>query len=335
MIVNLYHWSRLELRHVVALQTVVEARSFWAAADRLDTSQSALSQQIAALEHVVGARLIERSRGRRSIALTEAGEIFLRHATAIVARLSAAHTDFTALAQGAAGTLRVGTFESSGTRILPLLLRSFRKAWPKVDIRLTEAAKDDQLLALVERGDLDVSFALFPLPDGPFEAVELMRDPYVLVVPADSPLAARSSPPTLAQIQRLPLVSHPGGRSVDQVEAYLRSRGMAMKVTFRANYNGTVQGLVAAGEGAALAPALTVDGKDARVKILGPIRDVPPRIITMAWHRDRYRSPAARAFVEIAQQVCVELSRPTPVVPSRRSPRRPPRPASRRTEPGR
>src|SRR5262245_31474514 len=80
MIVNLYHWSRFELRHVVALQTVVEARSFWAAADRLDTSQSALSQQIAALEHVVGARLIERSRGRRSIALTEAGEIFLRHA---------------------------------------------------------------------------------------------------------------------------------------------------------------------------------------------------------------------------------------------------------------
>src|SRR5262245_57380156 len=91
MIVNLYHWSSLELRQVVALQTVVEAGSFWLAADRLDTSQSALSQQIAALEHVVGARLIERSRGRRSIALTEAGEIFLRHAAAIVARLSAAH----------------------------------------------------------------------------------------------------------------------------------------------------------------------------------------------------------------------------------------------------
>jgi molybdenum-dependent DNA-binding transcriptional regulator ModE len=165
MIVDLYHWSRLELRHVVALQTVVEAGSFWAAADRLDTSQSALSQQIAALEHVVGARLVERSRGRRSIGLTEAGEIFLRHAAAIVARLSAAHTDFAALAKGAAGTLRVGTFESSGTRILPLVLRAFRRAWPKVDIRLTEAAKDDQLLSLVERGELDVSFAIFPLDE--------------------------------------------------------------------------------------------------------------------------------------------------------------------------
>jgi DNA-binding transcriptional LysR family regulator len=319
MIVNLYHWSRLELRHVVALQTVVEAGSFWAAADRLDTSQSALSQQVAALERIVGARLIERSRGRRSIALTEAGEIFLRHAVAIVARLSAARSDFTALATGAAGTLRVGTFESSGTRILPLLLQAFRKAWPSVDLRLTEAAKDDQLLSLVERGELDVSFALFPLPDGPFESVELMRDPYVLVVPADSPLATRAGPPTLQQIQRLPLVSFPGGRSVDQVEAHLRSRGIALKVTFRANYNGTVQGLVAAGEGAALAPALTVDAKDARVRLLGPIRDVPPRIIAMAWHRDRYRSPAARAFVETAQQVCARLSRPAPVAPPRRS----------------
>jgi DNA-binding transcriptional LysR family regulator len=319
MIVNLYHWSRLELRHVVALQTVVEAGSFWAAADRLDTSQSALSQQVAALERIVGARLIERSRGRRSIALTEAGEIFLRHAAAIVARLSAARSDFTGLATGAAGTLRVGTFESSGTRILPLLLPTFRRAWPNVVMRLTEAAKDDQLLSLVERGELDVSFALFPLPDGPFESVELMRDPYVLVVPADSPLAARAGPPTLQQIQRLPLISFPGGRSVDQVEAHLRSRGIALKVTFRANYNGTVQGLVAAGEGAALAPALTVDAKDARVRLLGPIRDVPPRIIAMAWHRDRYRSPAARAFVETAQQVCARLSRPAPVAPSRRS----------------
>ena len=330
MIVDLYHWSRLELRHVVALQTVVEAGSFWSGADRLDTSQSALSQQIAALEHVVGARLIERSRGRRSIALTEAGEIFLRHAAAIVARLSAAHTDFTALAKGAAGTLRVGTFESSGTKILPLLFWAFRRAWPKVEIRLTEAAKDDQLLSLVERGELDVSFAIFPLPDGPFEAVELMRDPYVLIVPADSPLAARAAPPTLEQIQRLPLVSHPGGRSVDQVEAHLRSRGIAMKITFRANYNGTVQGLVAAGEGAALAPALTIDGKDPRVKLLGPIREVPPRIIAIAWHRDRYRSPAARAFVEIAQQVCVQLSRPAPAAPSRHSSRRPSRATLRR-----
>ncbi len=100
-------------------------------------------------------------RGRRSIALTEAGEIFLRHAAAIVARLSAAHADFTALAKGAAGTLRVGTFESSGTGILPLLLRAFRPARPKVEIRLTEAAKDDQLLALVERGELDVSLRVW------------------------------------------------------------------------------------------------------------------------------------------------------------------------------
>jgi DNA-binding transcriptional LysR family regulator len=254
--------------------------------------------------------------------VTEAGAIFLRHAGAIVARLSAAHTDFAALAKGAAGTLRVGTFESSGTRILPLLLRAFRGAWPKVDIRLIEAAKDDQLLSLVERGELDVSFAIFPLPDGPFEAVELMQDPYVLVVPADSPLAARAAPPTLEQIQRLRLVSHPGGRSVDQVEAHLRSRGIAMKITFRANYNGTVQGLVAAGEGAALAPALTVDGNDARVRLLGPIRGMPPRIIAMAWHRDRYRSPAARAFVETARTVCAELTHRAPVARSRRSPRR-------------
>ena len=95
---------------------------------------------------------------------------------------------------------------------------------------------------------------------------------------------------------------------------------MAMKVTFRANYNGTVQGLVAAGEGVALAPALTVDGRDPGIRLLGPIRDMPPRIIAMAWHRDRYRSLAARAFVETAVKVSADLTRrPSPARPRRRT----------------
>src|SRR5262249_38319223 len=90
---------------------------------------------------------------------------------------------------------------------------------------------------------------------------------------------------------------------------YLRGRGIHLNVVFRSNYNGTVQGLAAAGEGAALAPLLTVNEERADTRVLGPVEDLPPWVIALAWHHDRYRSPAAQAFVETARKVCGELAR--------------------------
>ena len=110
--------------------------------------------------------------------------------------MAAAQADLTALAEGEAGTLRVGVFQSVGQRILPEVMRRFFEAWPQVNVTLTESADDPSCSALVERGELDLTFADLPLVDGPFESVELLRDPYVLVVPADSPLAQRDVAPT-------------------------------------------------------------------------------------------------------------------------------------------
>ena len=64
--------------------------------------------------------------------------------------------------------------------------------------------------------------------------------------------------------------------------------------------------MVAAGLGAAVVPRLTVDHEDERVRVLD-LDDVPPRMIAVVWHRDRHRSPAARAFVELAQEVCADV----------------------------
>src|ERR1700682_3794840 len=172
---ELHDWAGLELRHRIALQTVARERSFGRAADCLGYTQSAVSHQIAALEALVGQRVVERARGQRSVELTQAGAVLARHADAIVARLRAAHADYAAFTEGVAGLLRVGIYQSVGTRILPTLLRDFATAWARVEIRLTEDTADGQLLSLVERGDLDVTFTVFPLPSGPFEALELLR----------------------------------------------------------------------------------------------------------------------------------------------------------------
>ena len=304
-------WLGIEVRHLAALDAVAREGSFGRAAERLGYTQSAVSQQIATLERVVGERLIERPGGPRPVSPTEAGMLLLRHAEAIVARLAAAQADFAALAAGEAGMLRVGTYQSVGQRILPEVIRRFRTAWPRVDLRITERNTDDELIELIEHGDVDLSFADMTVWEGPFEWVDLFEDPYLLLVQADSPLAARKRPPTLAEIAELPLIGFRTCRSIHLLESHFEARGLRPEFVFRSDDNGTVQGMVGAGIGVAIVPRLAVDTNDARTAVVDLEAVVPPRRITLVWHRDRYRSPAARAFVDIAHEVCGEFAEPT------------------------
>jgi molybdate transport repressor ModE-like protein len=297
------NWLGLELRHLIALKAIAEEGSFGRAAASLGYTQSAISQQIATLERIVGQRLIDRPGGPRPVSLTEAGEMLLRHADAIAARMQAAQADLAALDAGDAGPLHIGTYQSVGARILPTLLREFAAAWPKVEVSLRESADDRELVQLVERGELDLSFVVLPLDPGPYETVELMRDPYVLVVPAGSPLAARERTPSLRELVEHPLISYRTCRTTQRVEERLRQAGRDPHIVFRSDDNGTVQGLVAAGVGIAIVPRLTVDPADEAIEVVELGDRVPPRLLGIAWHRDRKRTRAAEAFVELAQQL--------------------------------
>src|SRR5947207_7314250 len=147
-------WLGIELRHRIALEAVSREGSFGRAATSLGYTQSAVSQQIAMLERIVGEKLVERPGGPRPVSLTEAGRLLLRHADSIVARLQAAQADLHALRTGEAGVLRVGTFQSVGARLLPEIMRLFRDQWPKIEIALVERDSDEELAALVENGEL-------------------------------------------------------------------------------------------------------------------------------------------------------------------------------------
>jgi DNA-binding transcriptional LysR family regulator len=296
----------VDLRHLVALETVARERSFARAATQLGYTQSAVSQQIAALERATGVRLLERPRGRRVVEPTEAGLLLLRHAERIVASLRAAEADLGALAAGRAA-LSVGTFQSVGMSILPELVSRYREAWPDVTVTLLESISQPELLGGVETGHLDLTFATLPVDEGPFEIVELLTDPYVLLVPATSPLGERGRPPTRHEIGQMSLIGfrHP---SEQGVEAQLRARGINPQFVFRSDESATVQGLVAAEFAAAIVPRLTVNLGDNRVRALDLGGLLAPRTIVLVRHRDRYRSPAAEAFQELACAVCAELA---------------------------
>ncbi len=287
------------------MRAVATAGTFWAAAQALNTSQSSVSDHVAALEALTGQRLIERSRGKRTVELTEAGRLLLGHAAVIEARLHAAEADFRSLAAGQSGTLRVGIYQSVANKLLPEVMRRFKASRPRVEIELAEQVDDAELVAAVERGDLDLSFAVKPVPEGPFEIRDLMRDPYVLITPAGSPLAKRR--PAVAELNDVAMVGYYPGRTEEVPETFLRGRGITPRFVFRSNDNGTVQGMVGAGIGVALAPLLAVDETDPKIALVELAEPIPPRVLAMAWHRDRYRPPAAATFVEMAADVAREV----------------------------
>jgi DNA-binding transcriptional LysR family regulator len=295
-------WLGVELRHLAALQAVASEGTFGRAAEKLGYTQSAISQQIAMLEKIVGERLIERPGGPRPVSLTEAGRILLRHAESIVARLQAAQADLAALSSGESGSLHIGTIQSVGAKILPEVLRRFRAAWPDVQIELRESHLDRELADMVERGELDVAFVQLPLDNPSLETIELLRDEYVLLTALDSPLGFRHRP-SLREIAEQPLIGYRNCRATEILVDQLRAAGREPHFVFRSDDNGVVQGLAGTGIGVAVVPRLAVDENNDAVHIveLGP--KIAPRIVGIARHRDRYHSAAARAFVATALDV--------------------------------
>ena len=292
----------VEFRHLAALEAVIGSGSFAVAARKLGYTQSAISQQVAMLERAAGMRLLERPGGRRAVTPTEAGERLLRHARRATAAMRAAEADLRALAEGEAGTLRVGTFQSVGVRVIPPVMRLYVGRRPGIQVRLFEA-HHQLLIEGLTRGEFELAFVSGP-QEVTVDRIEVLVDPYVLLAPAGSELARAGRRVGVREIGRLPLVAYrvPG----EGGEAFLRGKGIDPEIVFRSDDSGIVQGLVGAGIGYALVPQLTVDRSDPDVAVLD-VRGVPPREIGLAWNADRTLSSAASAFVEVVEEVAAGL----------------------------
>ena len=291
-------WSGIEMRHLVALDAVAREGSFRRAATRLGYVQSAISHQIAALEGLIGKRLIDRSRGTRPLALTPAGEILLAHADALIARIRAAQADLAALDGEGVAALRVGATPDLLARLVPSLLRAFG-----APVTLHETAGTRTLLAALIRGELDLALAETPLPKGPLDAVPLCVDSFVAVLQAGAPLTGRSRPVTCNELARLPLIAHAPTR--DYVEEQLRVHGIEPRFVLEAATGAAVQGLVAAGLGAAVLPRLAVDERRLETAVLELAPGVVGnRTVAVVWSRMQPPRADAAAFVESARSAC-------------------------------
>src|SRR3954470_19590714 len=183
----------LDVRRLRVLREVASRGSFSAAADALHFTQSAVSQQIAALEREAGMPLVER--GARGVRLTQGGEPLVRHTDVILARLADAEAELEAIAGLRGGRVRLASFPSAGATIAPAAIARFREGHPGVDLSLVLAEPPDGAEKL-RSAEVDIALLIetpwdCPVNDG-FDRAVLLDDPMYVCLPRMPPRARKS-----------------------------------------------------------------------------------------------------------------------------------------------
>jgi DNA-binding transcriptional LysR family regulator len=293
----------LDVRRLRVLREVAVRGSFSAAAESLSFTQSAISQQIAALEREAGAVLVQRS--ARGVRLTEAGEALVRHTDAIMARLAEAEAELEAIAGLRGGRLRMAAFESAGATLMPLAIAAFREQHPAVELSMSMSEPEDCIPAL-RSGELDLAIvfesAVNRADDG-IHRVHLIEDPMFLVLPRDHPLASRRRVRLADLAGEAWIGGEPDCECNRLISRACAAAGYEPRIAFETDDYTAMQGFVAAGVGVSLIAelGLTSVRDDIVVRDLG--RDTPVRQIYAATLEEGYRSPATQAMLEIMRDV--------------------------------
>lgn len=298
----------VELRHLVALRAVAGAGSFGGAADQLGYTQSAVSQQIASLEKAVGDKVIDRGNGRGRVTPTATGEILLKHTDTLLGTLDAAREDIAALRGGAITTLRVGAYQSVTSTFLPAVLHRVRQQFPELTIDIVEEMSDTEVEAHLVDGQLDIGFTVVPVGHETLAGVDLVADPWALLLSREDPPIPATTRAEFdpAELTDLPIVGAFACRGFQHAISHLQGLGVRPYVAQHAHDNALIQGLAAAGVGAALLPRLAFT-PDPRLTVI-PIDDlVPARRVGMSWRADRPLSEPAQALIDAARAVCADL----------------------------
>src|SRR6202034_3327963 len=181
----------LNVARLKVLDEVARRGSISAAASALDYTQSAISQQIAALEGETGMTLLDRH--RRGVSLTAAGQTLVGHAEGILARLESAEAALGAIAGLRGGRLRMASFPTAGATLKPLAIATFRARHPDVELTLAEG-EPEQVAPRLRAGEIDLALLFeFGSSAGADELarVELLEDPLYLALPREHKLATK------------------------------------------------------------------------------------------------------------------------------------------------
>ncbi|ALO10490.1 Putative LysR-family transcriptional regulator [Streptomyces venezuelae] len=262
----------IEARHLRVLRAVAATGSFSAAARELGCTQPAVSQQMKALEGSAGTPLLIRT--GREMRLTQAGEVLVRHASGILAGLTAAEEEVAAIAGLRAGRVRLVSFPSGSSTLVPTALAALRAAHPGTRVSLVEA-EPPRSIEMLREGDCDVALA-FRYGAGQAEWDDLvvrplLADRLVGLVPEGHRLAEAGSVGIAELAEESWIAGCPRCRR--QLVDVCEEAGFTPRIDFATDDYPAVVGLVGAGLGVAVLPELAIESvrpKGARTVTVEP-----------------------------------------------------------------
>jgi DNA-binding transcriptional LysR family regulator len=284
----------IEPRRLLTFREVARLASFSRAAEALSLTQPAVSQQVAALERQLGARLLDRGPG--GPAVTDAGALLLAHADALAERLELADRQLRELLSGEAARLRVGAFSSAVAALAPLVVARLREGDPKLVVEVVEGSSPD-LAAGVARGDLHAAICFEDATAAPrehegAERRELGDEPMLAALPAGHRLAGRKR-------LRLAELADDTWTSASRGALIYRSciaAGFEPRIAFLTSDPLAIRRLVAGGLAVTLIPRLLA-GEFPGVAVVPLAGDAPRRRLYALTPAAGVR-PAALAFVD-------------------------------------
>jgi LysR family transcriptional regulator, hydrogen peroxide-inducible genes activator len=283
----------MELHQLRYFCAVAESGSFSRAAEHSHVSQPSLSQQILKLEAELGARLFDRL--GRSVRLTEVGKAFLPRARAVLRELEAARGDVVERKDSISGQVTVGVIPTVAPYFLPPVLAAFSERFAESAVIVVEEITP-VLLERLRAGAIDIAVLALPVRGHEFESLPLLTEPLFAALPRKHPLARRSTI-ALRDLRKEPFLLLRDGHCFREnaVAACDRAR-VSPRVVFESGQFSSLLGLVGAGVGVSLVPAMAVDRRS-QVRFVR-ISDPPAtRTIGALTLRGRSLSRAHHAFL--------------------------------------
>jgi LysR family transcriptional activator of glutamate synthase operon len=284
----------MELQHLRMFVTVAKHAHVSKAATELHMAQPAVSRMIHELERSCGGVALIEKIGR-NVRLTEAGEALVVHAQSILAEVSAAEATMRARKGLLAGRVSIGTPPSVGVRLLPKNLSAFHQTYPDIELRIHQAGTN-QLLQLLELGEIDIAIATLPVPSKNHVIVPMFDEPLVAVVSMQHRYATRHQV-TLAELADEGFLLYPAGYEMhDVIVSACRAAGFVPRVVVDGGDVALLLRLAEANLGIALVPRLAVTGEE-DVAVLELTQPTLHRTMAVVYRSDRTLSAASQVMI--------------------------------------
>jgi DNA-binding transcriptional LysR family regulator len=295
----------MEFRQLEIFRALAEELNFTKAAARVHCVQSNVTTQIRALEGELGTRLFDRLAKR--VVLTDAGRRFLPYAERV---LSIAEEGRAAVGENATpcGPLRIGTPESVLTYRLPRILGRFRKLYPKVELSFRPYV-DVGLVSLLESGDLDLAVWMEDaIRHNRLTAIRLRTENLVFIAAPKHPLAAKKRVTLHDLTGQTLLLTEAGCSYRTQLDQLISLASIRPESVTEFSSVEAIKECVSLGMGVSLLPQVVVERELAGHQLdslawAGAEMEIATHVV---WHKDKYISPALRAFTSLLEQMLKE-----------------------------